>query len=475
MKTWNVSQQHLESLHKWRTNFTIIFTVIMWSFAVYVYTPFSKDNIADSLMRSHPGVATLIGGQFILFLILPLFTFFIFTRIVNRSKITQVFLTEDRLIKQIGHEKEEILLTQLFEIRTMRLGSKNILKKAWLMTQRGAPMLLEGLEDFEGFLLTLKSAVPSCPIKEQKIPQLVGRICLLFFILWVPLSILLLQGHMSSNAFCVIGILFLVVLWFATRSCRPVCQQEERLFSSLLGARYRWLDFAFAGVVFYLLASAIGQGMEAIQDGTYSDLLSIFFVPIILTWLFLVPLWRRIRINKSDRWMLASVFIIVLGLHLIEGQPSRASKDFRKARRHFEAKRYEQALPYLEESYRHDPRNQSHAEYLAYAYSKTRQYQEAMNILENLIQSSNGSSDYAWELLPYVCRQTGEWQRLLNIAETSIDVDPDSASGYRAAGLAASQIYGLRSEEARQYYKKYLELNSNPKETAFVKELFPDL
>jgi regulator of sirC expression with transglutaminase-like and TPR domain len=64
---------------------------------------------------------------------------------------------------------------------------------------------------------------------------------------------------------------------------------------------------------------------------------------------------------------------------------------------------------------------------------------------------------------------------LLRIAEAVIQVDPDSAAAYRAAGLAASQIYGLRSAEARRYYQKYVELNPNPEETAFVRELFPDL
>jgi hypothetical protein len=43
------------------------------------------------------------------------------------------------------------------------------------------------------------------------------------------------------------------------------------------------------------------------------------------------------------------------------------------------------------------------------------------------------------------------------------------------AGLAASQVYGLRSDEAKKYYTKYLELNPNSEETAFVRQLFPDL
>jgi len=112
---------------------------------------------------------------------------------------------------------------------------------------------------------------------------------------------------------------------------------------------------------------------------------------------------------------------------------------------------------------------------LAYFYLKKERYHIAISILEDFIQESAEQSDYAWELLVYTCKQTREWKRLLNIAEDTINVNSHYAPVYHIAGFAASQLYGLRSKESRKYYTKYLELNPNTEETAFVKEIFPDL
>ena len=49
------------------------------------------------------------------------------------------------------------------------------------------------------------------------------------------------------------------------------------------------------------------------------------------------------------------------------------------------------------------------------------------------------------------------------------------AEAYDIAGLAAGQIYGLRSDESRFYYAKYVSLEPDTKKSAFVKDYFPDL
>ena len=114
-------------------------------------------------------------------------------------------------------------------------------------------------------------------------------------------------------------------------------------------------------------------------------------------------------------------------------------------------------------------------EQLAYAYSTKGKYKEAIDILEDLIRKSDHSSEYAWDLLAYACRKSGEWERLLEIAKLGIEKDPQSAPAYHEAGFAAGQIYGVHSPESRAYYEKYLELEPDTSKTAFVKEIFPDV
>jgi hypothetical protein len=71
--------------------------------------------------------------------------------------------------------------------------------------------------------------------------------------------------------------------------------------------------------------------------------------------------------------------------------------------------------------------------------------------------------------------QARDWQGALNAAKAVIQIQPKWAEAYHVAGLAAGQVYGLKSDESRAYYAKYVELETDPSKKAFVKDLFPDL
>ena len=77
------------------------------------------------------------------------------------------------------------------------------------------------------------------------------------------------------------------------------------------------------------------------------------------------------------------------------------------------------------------------------------------------------------EVYSYVRAQ--DWPKALNAAKGAIQVQPELAEAYHLAGLAAGQIYGLKSDESRSYYAKYVELEPDPSKKAFVKDIFPDL
>jgi hypothetical protein len=71
--------------------------------------------------------------------------------------------------------------------------------------------------------------------------------------------------------------------------------------------------------------------------------------------------------------------------------------------------------------------------------------------------------------------QTHEWKKALDAAKDVIHARPTTAEAYHIAGLATGQIYGLRSDESRFYYARYVALEPDTKKTAFVKDYFPDL
>jgi Tfp pilus assembly protein PilF len=83
------------------------------------------------------------------------------------------------------------------------------------------------------------------------------------------------------------------------------------------------------------------------------------------------------------------------------------------------------------------------------------------------------AATYLEEAHDYI--QTHAWEKALDAAKGVIHAKPMVAEAHRIAGLAAGQIYGMRSDESRFYYAKYLELEPDTKKTAFVKEIFPDL
>ena len=193
------------------------------------------------------------------------------------------------------------------------------------------------------------------------------------------------------------------------------------------------------------------------------------------TWMcLLVPLVRSARSRRVDRLALAAILSVV-GFQAIEAKVVSTSEAASKGLQYLEEKQYQEAIPYLERASRLEPDQVGLVERLAYAYSMTGRHQDAITGLEDRARRLGDLSSWGWELLSHACRQTGQWSRLLDIADAAIVHSPRSAQAYHMAGLAASQIHGLRSAEARTYYAKYVELNPDPAETAFVKELFPDL
>ena len=439
---WKASQESLKSQRRTGIIITCLFTVFQWVMTAYLLGVFHKHEIWNPLAAAHPIRVGVLIAAGVFSLALPLLTFLLIRLALNRTRMTHVSLLENRVVKRVKDAEESITLSELSEMRALR-SHKGTLTKMWLLTKKGSSLTLECLDHFDDLFLALKTAAPSCPVKEWTITKNVRRIWLLYFVLFIPLIALLLHGSISINFFSGFGFVLIFCLWFTMRSYAPVCYPDAPLLSSQLGVRYRWLDFAFAGLAFYLLVNAVAQGIEVVRKGEFVHLLGIFFTPTILTWLFVVPLLPKARLRKADRLILASLLTIAIGIQLTEGRQVHTSKRL--------------------------------ALNLAYNYSTSGRYHKAIDILEDFIQNTDEQSDYAWELLAYTCKQTGDWKRLLNIAEDTINVNSHYAPAYHMAGLAASQLYGLRSKESRKYYTKYLELNPNPEETAFVKEIFPDL
>ena len=473
-ETWSISTESLQSLRKARLWITALCAALGWSFTAYLYTVFAKNDLWGPLAARHP----IMAGSFVLihacFLVWPLLAFWSVTVVSKRARKTQVALLADRLVHRVGDQEQQVVFSNLSQIWAVRSWNGKLTKIRFLPRQ-GHPVVLWGLERFDDFLSALKQAAPSCPVQEWKAPEWLRRAWWLVLIPAIVITGLALQGSISQNLQA--GLLGLLMLgwWFATRSCGPACSTDDNLFSSQLGPRYRWLDFAFAGVVLYLLAHAIGKGVEALHESRFTDLLSLFFTPLILTWLFLAPVVRQARSRQPDRLMLACLLSLVVGIHLVESDSTRAARASTTGVKLVEEKRYQQAISYLETAWRREPQQGYLAEHLAYAYSMTGRSQDAITLLEELSQRLGQPSDYAWELLAHACQHTGQWQRLLDIADAAIRAHPHSVQAYHMAGLAASQLYGLRSEEARKYYVKYVELEPDAQKTAFVKELFPDL
>jgi tetratricopeptide (TPR) repeat protein len=111
----------------------------------------------------------------------------------------------------------------------------------------------------------------------------------------------------------------------------------------------------------------------------------------------------------------------------------------------------------------------------AYASYIAGDYQEAVNLLEHLRHQLASPSEYLGYLLALSYQQLGKWSKSLDAAQAAIHAEPSSARAYYVAGSAAVHLYGERSGEARPYFQKYLELNPNAPEAAYIKQLFPDL
>jgi hypothetical protein len=77
--------------------------------------------------------------------------------------------------------------------------------------------------------------------------------------------------------------------------------------------------------------------------------------------------------------------------------------------------------------------------------------------------------------LAYSYVRVRDWNNAFEAAKVAIQAQPDLAEAYHIAGAAAGQIYGVQSNQSREYYAKYVELEPDTRKTAFVKAIFPDL
>jgi tetratricopeptide (TPR) repeat protein len=465
METWGVSEEYLKSLCKGTVVCLVIAAVPCWGMLFYTFTVFGEHDLWNLLLKARPFMAISLMCIFAAIAVTPLLGAWYLRALTNRLRATSVSLSGDKLIKRVRDEEQCVLFSELSALLVVR-SWKGTLGTVRLVTQKGPGLILESLERFDEFLYALKQAAPHCAIKEWTVSLSHQRVLWVFLGVACVLLLALLQGIISQTVFYVVLLVLLgFIMGYRSRIAPQAFRwcwwqdQYQALFSAQLGIRYRWLDFAFGAVVLYLLVRSIPEASEALREGQWTVLLKILFTPLILAWIFLVPLVRSARSRRSDRLVLVAILSIVIGIQVIEAKVVSRSEAATKGLKYVEEKRYEAAIPLLEQAYRREPDQTHLAERLAYSYSMTGRHQDVINVLEDLIRRPDQPSDYAWQLLAHACRQTGQWKHLLNIADAAILANPRSVEAYHMAGLAASQIYGLRSAEAREYYTRYVELN----------------
>ena len=481
MRTWTISQEYLRDLRKNMLGCLCAAALCSWSIVGFTLTTFAKHDLWRPIMATHPVLAMDLVLDFVAIAATPLLGVLLLRILMARARVTSVALLEDRLVKRV-HEEECVPLAALSEIFAVRSWNGR-LKTVRCLTRTGSSLTVDGLDDCDAFLQALQHTVPHCPVRKWTVPRR-------YHWIWCPVSVtacLLLVAdlhHLISRTVFYGALLSSVMLaiWCQARMVPRGFRRwsEQALWSSHLGTRYRWLDLAFGGLVLYLFVGMLPEAGQAIREGRWADLLSLSFTPCLLTWFYLVPLVRAVRRRRADWLVLVGMLSLALGLQWMGARSLRApvsvpAGDAAQGLRYVADQRYAKAIPPLERAYRRDPRQSDLGEHLAYAYSMIGKPDEAIRVLDALIRQPGEPSTYAWELLMRTCHQTGQWRRLLDAAETVIAVHPRSAPAYHAAGLAASQLYGLRSPEARRYYAQYRALNPNKNETAFVQELFPYL
>ncbi|MBI3009863.1 MAG: hypothetical protein HYY57_02635 [Candidatus Omnitrophica bacterium] len=476
METWKISEDYLKTLRR----STLALTLPCWFAPLYILTIFAKHDLWNAILRADPFMAAILLPTFLAIVITPLLGVWYLKVFTQRAQATLVSVLDDRLIKRVKQEEQSVLFSELSEVLLVR-SRNGTLRSIRLVTQKGPGLVLAGLDRFEDLLTTLTRHLPHCPVHEWRISLNQQRVLWFIGLAGLFLFVLSLQGIISPTVFyyLLFGIVILL-FWYQARTIpRGFRSWQDLLISSQLGSRYRWLDFVLGAVVLCLWVSTILEGVEALYEGHLTNLPIIFFTPLVLTWLFLVPLVRSVQSNRTDRGLLIVMLsVVMIGfpvMQMIERRTASPSKAATKGLQYIQEKRYEAAIPHLQQAYRQKPDQVHLAEHLAYAYSMSGKYQDVIHIWEERIQDLKELSDYSWQLLAHACQQTGEWERLLSIAESAISTKGHSVEAYHVAGLAASQIYGLHSDEAKQYYAKYVELNPNTTETGFVKELFPDL
>jgi len=487
MKTWATSAKCLGQMRRTRVWATLVTAAVMWGPMAYIAMGFRKVGLGWTGYSNNSLLANL--GLLLAFTMgaMPLGMWFILSKTLRRAGVTTITLSTapggNRVIKSVEGEASSVSVDALSEIRVLR-GADGQLVRVRLATSSGERLDADNLKDFDGFLVALREAAPACPFKEWAMPAILTRIRWAALVLILGLCAAAIHGNLNPNIF--IGTCWFLVLltWFGFRSYRPVTSQfEHYLLSSLLGERYFWLDFPFAGLVVFLSVAAIVQGMHAVHEGHPSDLFRLSFVPIVIGVPFLITFIRHVmRMEGKRKHLSMGILAAILGANVWFG--------IRENRRMIQAEvrdkwqvlldqhRYAEAIPYLEEAYRESPHERLYAERLGYAYAGAGRYQDANSILDKL----HPSAGYPKELLAYNNRalaasyvQKRDWPKALGAARVVIALKPDDAEAYHLAGLAAWEIQGPKSKTAHDYYARYIKLEPDPAKTAFIKPLYPDL
>lgn len=269
MKTWSISESYLKRLRTSRVWGTLLFAVGSWGFAGYLCIIFNVHDVWWFLVIGHSVVAGVLVVYLAVFIAQPLFYFLLTTTMLHRAGLTQVTVSAEQVIKRIGKEEEVISLSELTEARVVR-SSTGTLIMGCLVPRRGPAMALQGLEHLEELVGALTQAAPSFQVHEWTFTRSLRNMRRLLVALALVLMLLAFQSRISLNVY--VGLMLVLALgaWIVFRPLRQAagCQTCGPRFATMLGVRYRWLDYGFAGLILFLLAGAIWRGTDQLFDRT---------------------------------------------------------------------------------------------------------------------------------------------------------------------------------------------------------------
>jgi len=251
-------------------------------------------------------------------------------------------------------------------------------------------------------------------------------------------------------------------------------------------------DFAglfsyFAGIGLWFSVFFIVFGLRALHQGHPADLLTFLFMPVLFGVSSFGPLIGHVcRMEGKQKALSLTVLAVMLGAGVYQGirlheriEPVQVREKWQVL---LEQRRFAEALPYVEEAYRTHRGDFRYADPMALTYMSLGRRPEAIEVLESLRRTQGKLSAYETRLLAFayltpgfLYQSAGNWPKALENAKKAIEIKPDLPQAYELAGLAARKIQGPQSAEARAYYARLIQLLPDPRQTAFIKKLYPDL